>query len=118
LLAPHDDAPERVVVLHDGVAQRLLAALYVQLDAARVLLFDDVAVALEPVVDDRQERAAERVEVRDGRRLTVQHGFDSGDAFGIVRRQRGALLIPRGQVVSVGQPREEPLHVVVRLRIG
>ena len=114
VVVAHDDAAQRVAILHDGIAHRALVAFDVQLDAGGILLLDDGVVPLEAVVRDGEEGPAQRVEVGDGGRLTVNGGFVSRQLrSGSVRRQGDALRVPGGQVVCVRQPREESLHVLI-----
>ena len=68
---------------------------------------------------DGEEGAAQRIEVRDGRRLTVNGGFVRSHALWVSQpRLATALFIPGGQVICVRQPREESFHILIRLRIG
>ena len=77
VVVAHDDAAERVAGLLDGVAHGALVAFDVQLDAGGEALFGAVEVvagADDAVARDGQEGAAERVEVRGGRRVGMGCG--------------------------------------------
>ena len=119
VVVAHDDATQRVAILHDGVAHLSLVAFDVQFNAGGIFLLDDGVVPLKAVVRNREEGAAQCVEMRDGGRLTVNGRFACCDlAPDQFAAKCDALFVPRGKVVCVGQPREESLHVRIRLRIA
>ena len=68
VVVAHNNAPARIVCLHDRVADLALIAFNVQLDAGRILFlycFDSIVgfPPFEPVMRNGQERTAQRVEM-------------------------------------------------------
>jgi hypothetical protein len=61
VVVAHDDAPQHVAVLRDGVAHCSLIAFDVQLDAGWILFLDDGAVPLKAIVGDGEEASTQRV---------------------------------------------------------
>ncbi len=110
-----------VVVSHDdavlGVDHFALVAFDVEDDTGGIFLLDDGAIALESVVRDREEGAAERVGVGDRRRCRVDRGLRGRGL--LVRPEAPALSLPMPgrQVFRLGEPAEEIADIGIGLGI-
>ena len=104
IVIAHDNSAFLIIILHNGIAHFELVAFNVQLDTGGILLFDDGAIPFKAVVGEGEEGSAQRVEVGDGGRLTVNGSFVCGNPLWIGRRQGDTLFVPGGQVVCVRQP--------------
>ena len=94
-----------------------LVAFDVEHHTGGIFLLDDGAIALEPVVRDGEEGAAQRVGMGDGGRVRVDRCLFRGSLFMWPQLTVLPRLMPGGEVLRIRQAGKESLDVIVCLGV-